>query len=145
MASVRQSHPPDKCLTEALAVDGITITHQVARRFVVWERLSDLLSGPFGRRMSRDVKVDDVTSIRNIRNGQPLEMARVELVAVAWAGERGRVRASATPGRVPAAMGTWSKSRFSWHLRLLGRIGHSKHGQRAHHLRGPVQEAIDGA
>ena len=69
----------------------------------------------------------------------------LSLVAVAWAGERGRVRASATPGRVAAAMGTWSKSRFSWHLRLLGRIGHTKHRQRAHHLRGPVQEAIDGA
>ena len=74
-----------------------------------------------------------------------LDAKVAELVAVAWAGERGRVRASATPARVAAAMGTWPKSRFSRHLRLLWRIGHTKRRQRAHHLRGRVQEAVDGA
>src|SRR6516162_4276603 len=49
---------PDTQRTQAsphdLAIDGVSISHQISRRRVPWERLGDLPGNPRRRRMRRD-------------------------------------------------------------------------------------------
>jgi hypothetical protein len=48
---------------EHLVVDGISIAQEIPRRRVVRERLEELSSGPDGRRMVRDVEVDEFAAV----------------------------------------------------------------------------------
>jgi hypothetical protein len=50
-------------LSERLAVDGVAITQQPAGRRVIWKRLNDLLRGPGGRRVLRDVEMNDAPTV----------------------------------------------------------------------------------
>jgi hypothetical protein len=48
---------------EALAVDDIPIAEQISRSGLVREDLEDLAGGPDGRRMLRDVQVEEFAAV----------------------------------------------------------------------------------
>ena len=55
-------HVPDATLKRP-TVDPIAIANQEARRFVERKRFDDLPGGPFSRRMSCDIEVDDLAPV----------------------------------------------------------------------------------
>src|SRR5262245_26120340 len=50
-------------ITELLPINPISISQQISRRRIKRKGFEYLMRRPFGRRMSRDVKVDDAASI----------------------------------------------------------------------------------
>jgi len=54
-------------VAERLAVDRVAIAQQPAGRRVIRKRLNDLLRGPGGRRMLRDVEVNDPPAVVETR------------------------------------------------------------------------------
>jgi hypothetical protein len=50
-------------MPELLAVDPVTIAQEVDRSGLVWEGVHDLLGGPVGGGMLRDVEVDDAPAV----------------------------------------------------------------------------------
>ena len=50
-------------VAELLSIDPIAISQQISRHCIEWKSFDHLLCGPFGRRMSRHVEVDNTSSI----------------------------------------------------------------------------------
>src|SRR5215510_13418576 len=71
-------------LAELLPVDTITISQQIFRCGVERKGFEHLLRGPFNRRMSRDIEVDNASPImrendKHEQNFEPYSMDREEV------------------------------------------------------------------